>query len=70
MELFLFLALDYLMEALGWGSLISTWLDDYACWFRGLLTCAWLVDRPLVAHLMVIEHAISSWCGFGILFYL
>jgi hypothetical protein len=70
MEPFLFMALDYLMEVFGWGSLTSPWLDDYACWFGGLLTCACLVDHPLVAHLMVMEHAISSWCGFGILVYL
>jgi hypothetical protein len=27
-------------------------------------------DHPLVTHLMVMEYAISSWCGFGILVYL
>jgi hypothetical protein len=46
MEPFLFLALDYFMEVSGWGSLTSSWLDDYACWFGGLLTCACLVVRP------------------------
>jgi hypothetical protein len=43
---FLFLALDYLMKVLGWGSLTSPWLDDYAFWFGGLLTCACLVITP------------------------
>jgi hypothetical protein len=59
MEPLLFMALDHLMEVFGWGSLTSPWLDDCACWFGGLLTCACLVDHPLVAYLMVMEHAIS-----------
>jgi hypothetical protein len=29
-----------------------------------------LLITPWLAHLMVMEHAISSWCGFGILVYL
>jgi hypothetical protein len=58
------------MEFFGWGSITSPWLDGYSCWFGGLLTCACLVDHPLVARLMVMEHAISLWCGFGILAYL
>jgi hypothetical protein len=64
MEPLLFLALDHLMEVFGWGSLTSSWLDDCACWLAGLLTCACLVNRPLVAYLMAVEHAISLWCGF------
>jgi hypothetical protein len=63
MEPLLFMALDHLMEVFGWGSLTSPWLDDCACWFGGLLTCACLVDHPLVAYLMVVEHAISLWYG-------
>jgi hypothetical protein len=36
MEPFLFIALDHLMEVIGWGILTSPSLDDYACWFGGL----------------------------------
>jgi hypothetical protein len=53
MEPFLFMALDHLMEIFGWGSLTSPWLDDCACLLGGLLICAFLVDHPLVAYLMV-----------------
>jgi hypothetical protein len=49
----------HLMDVFKQGSLISPWLDDCACWFGGLLTCVFLVDHPLVAYLMVMEHAIS-----------
>jgi hypothetical protein len=70
MEHLLFMALDHLIEFFGWGSLTSPWLDDYACWFGGLLTGSFLVDHPLVAHLMVMEHDISLWCGFGVQVYL
>jgi hypothetical protein len=59
--------LDHLMEVFGWRSFISPWLEDCACWFGGLLKCACLVDHFLAALLMVMEHAISFWCGFGIL---
>jgi hypothetical protein len=48
-------------RSLVWGSLTYPWLDGCACWFGGLLTCDFLVDHPLVAYLMVVEHAISLW---------
>jgi hypothetical protein len=70
MDTFLLMALDHLMEVFGWKSFISPWLDDCARWFGGLLKCACLVDHPLIAILMVMEHAISFRCGFGILVYL
>jgi hypothetical protein len=65
MEAFLFMASKYLMEAFGWGSLTSPWYDDYAYWFGGFLKCSFLVDHRLIAHLMVMEHDISSWCVFS-----
>jgi len=55
MEL-LFMASYHLMEVFGWGSLTS---NGCACWFGGLLICACLLDHPLVAYLMVVEHAIT-----------
>jgi hypothetical protein len=51
MEPLLFIVLDHLMEVFGWGGLTSPWLDDHAYWFGGLLTCACLVDHPLVLHI-------------------
>jgi len=64
------MVLDYLMEVFHWGSLISPWLDECACWFGGLIICACLVNHPLVAYLMIMEHAILVSCGFGIYAYL
>jgi hypothetical protein len=55
------MASDYLMEVFGWGSLTSPWLDDCACWFGGLLTCACLVDHPLVTYLMVSWSMLSHY---------
>jgi hypothetical protein len=63
-------ASDYLMEVFGLGSVTSPWLDDYVCWFGGLLTCVFFVDHPLVTYLMFMEHVISLCCGFGALVYL
>jgi hypothetical protein len=67
MEPPLFLAWDLLRDVFFWGSLTFPSLDDYACQFGGLLTSACLVDHPLVTYMMVMEHAISLWCGFGVL---
>jgi hypothetical protein len=50
MEPFFFLALYHLMEAFGWRSLTSPWLDDCACSFGGLLACACLVDHALAPY--------------------
>jgi hypothetical protein len=63
MEPLLFIALDYLMEVIGWKSFTSPWLDDCACYFGGLLTYVFLVDHPLVAYLMVMEHVVLLRCG-------
>jgi hypothetical protein len=38
----------YLTDVFGWGSLTSPLLDDYTCWFFGLLTVlALLITRWL-----------------------
>jgi hypothetical protein len=70
MESLLFMALDHLMEVFRWGSLTSPWLDDCAGLLSGFLTRACLLDHPLVAYLMVIEHVISCWYGYVVLVYL
>jgi hypothetical protein len=44
-----------------WGSLTSPWLDDCACWFGGLLTCACLVDHHLVSFLLVSWRMLSHY---------
>jgi hypothetical protein len=66
-------------------SLPSIRLLDGDIWFGGVsFILGWMImlaslvvfspmltfDHSLAAHLMVMEHAISSWCGVGILFYL
>jgi hypothetical protein len=71
MEPLLFMTSYHLMEIFGWGSLTSPWLDDCACWFGGLLTCACLVDHPLLKYLLVSWSMLSHYgVVFGVLTYL
>jgi hypothetical protein len=55
---------DFLLvpwRSLVWGSLISPWMDDCACFLVvfSKTTRVFPVDHPLVACLMIAEHAIS-----------
>lgn len=47
LEPLLFMVLDHLMKVFGWRSFIFPSMDDCACWFDGLVTCALLCWSPL-----------------------